>query len=64
MPACADRPLRLETRHSRDRLGRRPREDDRILNRLPALIVNFRDHCRDWKARNLRRNRGRNRFGS
>jgi hypothetical protein len=58
MLAYADRPLRVDTSYTRQKIGWRPQDAYSILNRLPALIANFRNHRRYWLARNIRRNEG------
>ena len=58
MLTYADRPLRVDTSYTRDRLDWRPWDEYCILNRLPALMANFRSRRRHWLARNIRRNEG------
>jgi nucleoside-diphosphate-sugar epimerase len=58
MLAYADRPLRVDTSYTRQKIGWRPQGAYSILNRLPELIANFRNHRRYWLARNIRRNEG------
>ena len=41
-----------------DRLDWRPRDEYRVLNRLPALVANLRSRRRQWQAQNIRRNEG------
>jgi nucleoside-diphosphate-sugar epimerase len=62
MLTYADRPLRVDTSYTRQRLDWRPRDEYCILNRLPALIANFRNHRHSWQARNIRRNEGNYQF--
>jgi nucleoside-diphosphate-sugar epimerase len=62
MLTYADRPLRVDTRYTRERLDWRPRDEYCILNRLPELMANFRNHRRYWQARNIRRNEGNYQF--
>ncbi|MCU0592624.1 MAG: hypothetical protein MUC57_14275, partial [Desulfobacterales bacterium] len=62
MLAYADRPLRVDTRRTRQRLDWRPRSEYGILNRLPVLMANFQNHRRHWCARNILRNEGNYRF--
>lgn len=64
MLAYADRPLRVDTRATRQKPGWRPRREYRVLNRLPVLMANFRNHRRYWRARNVLRNEGNYQFGS
>lgn len=58
MLTYADRPLRVDTSYTRARLDWKPRDEYCILNRLPALMANFRSRRRHWQARNIRRNEG------
>jgi nucleoside-diphosphate-sugar epimerase len=58
MLTYADRPLRIDTRRTRQKLDWRPRDEYCILNRLPVVMQNFRRHPRYWKDRNIRRNDG------
>jgi nucleoside-diphosphate-sugar epimerase len=62
MLAYADRPLRVDTSRTRQRLDWRPRGEYSILNRLPVLMENFRRHYRSWINRNIRRNDGNYQF--
>ncbi len=62
MLAYIDRPLRVDTSCTRQKLDWKPREDHTILNRLPVVMENFRRHPRHWKLRNIRRNEGRYQF--
>jgi nucleoside-diphosphate-sugar epimerase len=62
MLAYADRPLRVDTTCTRQKLGWSPKDEYCILNRLPALMENFRNHRRYWIARNIRRNEGKYEF--
>jgi len=62
MLAYADRPLRVDTSYTRQKLDWKPRDEYGILNRLPALTANFRMHRRYWQARNIRRNEGNYQF--
>jgi hypothetical protein len=58
MLAYADRPLRVDTSGTRQKLEWKPRDEYCILNRLLVLMANFQNHCRYWQARNIRRNEG------
>jgi hypothetical protein len=58
MLTYADRPLRVDTIRTRQKLDWRPRNEYGILNRLPVLIANFQNHHRYWRARNILRNEG------
>ena len=58
MLAYADRPLRVDTRYTRHKLDWSPKDEYRILNRLPLLMANFRNHRSSWRVRNIRRNEG------
>jgi len=62
MLAYADRPLRVDTSYTRQKLDWSPKDEYRILNRLPALMANFQNHRRSWLARNIRRNEGNYQF--
>jgi hypothetical protein len=62
MLTYADRPLRVDTGYTRQKLDWRPRDEYGILNRLPALLANFRNQRRYWQARNIRRNEGNYQF--
>jgi nucleoside-diphosphate-sugar epimerase len=53
-----DRPLRVDARRTRQRLDWRPRAEYGILQRLPIVMRNFRQHPRHWEDRNIRRNDG------
>jgi NAD(P)-dependent dehydrogenase (short-subunit alcohol dehydrogenase family) len=48
--------------HTQQKLDGQPRDEYCILNRLPVLTANFRDHRRDWLTRNIRRNEGNYQF--
>jgi hypothetical protein len=58
MLAYADRPLRVDTRRTRQKLDWRPRDEYSVLKRLPVLMENFRRRHRCWVDRNIRRNDG------
>lgn len=62
MLAYADRPLRVDTSYTRQKLDWKPQDAYCILNRLPALMANFRNHRRYWQTRNIRRNEGNYQF--
>jgi nucleoside-diphosphate-sugar epimerase len=62
MLAYADRPLRVDTRYTRQKLDWRLRDEYSVLKRLPVVMENFRRHSRDWDARNIRRNEGNYHF--
>jgi hypothetical protein len=62
MLTYADRPLRVDTSSTFRKLDWRPRNEHRILDRLPVLMANFHNHRRDWLARNIRRNEGNYQF--
>jgi nucleoside-diphosphate-sugar epimerase len=62
MLAYADRPLRVDTRYTRQKLDWRPRDEYSVLKRLPVVMGNFRRHPRAWDARNIRRNEGTYQF--
>ncbi|MGE5257790.1 MAG: NAD-dependent epimerase/dehydratase family protein [Hyphomicrobiales bacterium] len=62
MLAYADRPLRVDTRSTRQKLDWNSKDEYRILNRLPTLMANYRNHRRYWQARNIRRNEGQYEF--
>lgn len=62
MLAYADRPLRVDTSATRQKLDWRPRREYRVLNRLPVLMANFQSHRRYWQARNVLRNEGNYQF--
>jgi hypothetical protein len=62
MLAYADRPLRVDTRYTRQKLDWNPKDEYRILNRLPLLMANFRNNRRTWLARNIRHNEGNYQF--
>jgi len=62
MLTYADRPLRVDTSRTRQKLDWRPRHEYGILNRLPVLMANFRNQRRYWLNRNIRRNEGNYQF--
>ena len=62
MLTYADRPLRVDTRRTRQKLDWRPQDEYSILNRMSVVIANFRNHRRYWQARNIRRNEGNYQF--
>ena len=62
MLTYADRPLQVDARITRQKLDWRPRTEYGILNRLPVLMANFRNHRRYWLARNILRNEGNYQF--
>jgi hypothetical protein len=58
MLAYADRLLRVDAQVTRQKLDWNPKDEYRILNRLPLLMANFRNCRRTWLARNIRRSEG------
>jgi len=62
MLTYADRPLRVDTRRTRQKLDWRPQDEYSILNRMSVVIANFRNHRRYWQTRNIRRNEGNYQF--
>ena len=51
-----DRPFRVDTTYTREKLGWNPTPGLHILERLPVLMKNFTSHYRQWDMRNIRRN--------
>jgi nucleoside-diphosphate-sugar epimerase len=62
MLTYADRPLRIDARGTQRKLDWKPRNEYCVLNRLPVLTANFRDHRSYWLSRNIRRNEGNYQF--
>ncbi len=51
-----DRPLRVDTTYTENRLGWEPTSGLHILERLPVLMHNFIHYYRKWDRRNIKRN--------
>ena len=51
-----DRPLRVDTTYTRNKLDWEPTPGLHILERLPVLMHNFVNHYRKWDTRNVKRN--------
>ena len=55
----ADRPIRVDTSRTRQKLQWSPETDHAILKRLPVMMRHYEEQNNLWETRNLRRNKAR-----